>query len=331
MPKISDPRNIVLIRTDRIGEVLLSTVAVDALRERYPGARVSFVTSAYSKPLLDGRKDISEVITFDTSGRGKVISRAVGLAAILRRRRFDTAVVFNPHKILHLACFLAGIRRRAGYDRKWGFLLDRTVPDERDRGVKHEIEYTMDLLRVLDVEKGPPAPHLHVSEGSEAELEDLLKMKGVKLEGRFIAVHPGSSNPAKIWPAERYAELIRRIRSELHLPVAVLGDKDERDLAGRIISDSGADVIDLAGALDLGQLTALLKRSALFVGNDTGPMHMAAALGVPVVAIFGRNIPGVSPARWRPWGAGHVVFHEDSLRSITVDAVFGAVKKKMSE
>ena len=129
--------------------------------------------------------------------------------------------------------------------------------------------------------------------------------------------------------------------------VAILGDKKEKDLAESVIFKSGVDAINLSGALTLKQLAAFLKKAVLFIGNDTGPMHMAAALDVPVIAIFGRNQPGVSPSRWRPIGHSNVVFHEDSgcfpcydtecpyeykcLRAVTVEAVFEAAQKIVEE
>ena len=339
--------NIVILRTDRIGEVLLSTVAVDAVKRRYPEARVSFVTSEYSRPVIEGRADIERIITVDTMKKGENFVKAAKLASSVRKGGFDTAVVLNPHRVLHLACFLAGIPRRVGYDRKWGFLLTDKAPDERDKGEKHEIEYTMELLGKLDIKDAPPSPQLSVREKSEKSVEEVLSRMGVDKASRLVAVHPGSSNPAKIWPPENYAGLIRRILSELDCRIAVIGSKVEKDLDEGIIREADKEVIDLTGALDLKELAALLKRSAVFVGNDTGPMHMAAALGTPVVAIFGRNIPGAGPKRWCPWGKKNVVFHEDPgcdpcydtkcpydhkcLRAVTVDAVFEAVKGLLDE
>ena len=168
MPRKPSPKNIVLIRTDRIGEVLLSTVAVDAIREWYPKARISFVTSAYSMPLLEDREDVEEVIAFETMSRGPALCRAMCLAGALKARRFDTAIIFNPHKALHLGCFLAGIPRRIGYGRKWGGLLTETIEDHRDKGEKHETEYDMDLVRLLGVKGPAPAPRLPISTVREA-------------------------------------------------------------------------------------------------------------------------------------------------------------------
>ena len=159
----------------------------------------------------------------------------------------------------------------------------------------------------------------------------------------LIAVHPGSSNPAKMWPADMYAGLIKRVKMELGCEIAVLGSEEEKLIAESVIGAAGIKAHDLTGKFDLKELAAFIGKCGLFIGNDTGPMHMAAALGIPVIAIFGRNIPGVSPRRWGPWGENNVVFHENPgcdpcydskcpydykcLSAITVDAVFEAVKR----
>ncbi|MFH1552542.1 MAG: lipopolysaccharide heptosyltransferase II [Candidatus Omnitrophota bacterium] len=343
MLKKTNLKNIVILRTDRIGEVLLSTMAVTAVKRQYPECKITFVTSEYSRPLVEGRTDIKEVITADTFTKDRWVSKALVLAGILRREKLDAAVILNPHKMLHLACFLAGVPRRIGYDRKWGGLLTDKIIDERDKGEKHEVEYTMDLMRLLGIECAAPAPRLFVAEETASAVGDLLAKKGIGSGKPLVAVHPGSSNPAKIWPYQNYAQLIRRVRDELDCCVAVLGTGEERVLAGKIAREAGTDVLDMAGELSLKELAAFIKRSVLFIGNDTGPMHMAAALRVPVIAIFARNIPGVSPKRWRPWGDGHVVFHEAQqcdpcydadcpydyrcMKAVTTDAVFEAVKE----
>ncbi len=345
MPKKIDPKNIVIMRTDRIGEVLLSVVAIDALKKRCPDSSISFVTSEYSKPLLEERSDIKEIITMDTLTRRGWLAKSRHLADLLRKRKFDTAVVLNPHKLLHLACFLAGIPIRVGYNRKWGFLLTKKIEDSRDSGKKHEIEYTMDLLSLLDAKDSSPRPALYVNEEAKNSVDELLREKNIRKDRPIVAIHPGSSNPAKIWSYERYGELVNKIDAEFDPNIVIIGDRGEKHISDKIIGQVKEKVIDLTGRLSLKELIAFLSKIDLFIGNDTGPMHMAAALNIPVIAIFGRNIAGVSPVRWGPWGDEHVVFHKHPgcepcydavcphdykcLRAVTVSAVFEAVKQKL--
>ncbi len=342
MPKTNKIRNIVIFRTDRIGEVLLSTVAIDMIKAQYPMAKVSFVTSSYSKPLLEDRDDIENVLIADTFQKGGEIYKALALSGKLRKHGFDTAIILNPHKVLHLACFFAGIPLRAGYDRKWGFLLSRKIQDRRDEGSKHEIQYTHDLLKLLEIDQPVRGPHLPVNKKADESMMNKMAEKGIFSDIKLIIVHPGSSNPSKIWPRDNYVKLIRKIKKELSANVIIVGSVKEKGLSERIISEAGAAITDLTGELSLKELAALLKKCDIFIGNDTGPMHMAAALGVPVIAVFGRNIPGTGPVRWRPWGDKHNVFHHETgcapcrdaaceydhkcLDSITVSDIFNAAE-----
>lgn len=348
MQKLEKIKNIAVIRTDRIGEVLLSTVAVDALRKSYPEAEIYFVTSEYSKPLLDERADISGILTMDTSRGAGVVANALKLASFLKEKKTDMAVVLNPHKALHLGCFLAGVKMRLGYDRKWGFLLNIKAEDTRYEGAKHEIEYTLDLLFLVGVTDPDPFPSITIPSAYNEAAESILKAKGISPGSKIVAIHPGTSNPAKMWPHEWYAELIRKIKAfSDEFAVLVIGGKEEKDLVRKLIDEARDGVIDLSGDLDLKTLAAVLGKCDLFIGNDTGPMHMASSMRVPVIAIFGRNIPGVSPMRWRPWGVENKVFHESPgcepcmdtscpfgykcMRSIGVDEVFEAVREKLGK
>lgn len=313
-------KKIVIFRTDRIGEVLLATSFIDCIKKAYPHADITFVTSKYSRDIVSGRNDVSEVMTVDTFEKGAWFFNAIKFARVLRRKRFDLAIILNPHKLLHLAVFLAGIPLRAGYSRKWGFLLNVTILDERDKGQKHEIEYNMDLLKKLNVEVPIQPPRLVLDKQAEEYIEGLFLNKNIDVRKPLITVHPGSSNPSKMWPKQNYAEVIKRLKKEIDCYISVIGTADERGLADEIISDSGADVLNFSGMFDLKQLAAFLKRSTIFISNDTGPMHMAAALNVPVIALFGRKIQGASPKRWRPWGDNHTIFYKDACCEKCKDA-----------
>ncbi|MDD5634917.1 MAG: glycosyltransferase family 9 protein, partial [Candidatus Omnitrophica bacterium] len=208
-------KNIIIFRTDRLGEVLLSTVCVDVLKKNFLDASISFVTSEYSRPLLEDRKDLKEIFIFDTIDKRPGIVDAFRLARQLRRGKYDLAVVLNPHKMLHLACFLAGIPLRLGYNRKWAFFLNRKIADNRNEGEKHEIEYTMDLLRVLDIDQTPEELSLPVGKDAESRLVEILKNEKLNFDRPLVVIHPGSSNPAKVWPKENYAELIRELSGSI--------------------------------------------------------------------------------------------------------------------
>jgi lipopolysaccharide heptosyltransferase II len=337
--------NIAIFRTDRIGEVLLSSVAVDAIKEKHPSSKIFFITSDYAKPLLEDRDDIYEIITFDTINKGKSFLEAINLAKKLYDRRIDTALVLNPHKMIHLACFLAGVTNRIGYNRKLGILLNKKIEDEREKGIKHEIEYTKDLLKFLDIEKDKHSPRIPANAEAEKKISGIILDKQIALNKPVIVIHPGSSNPAKMWARDNYADLICKIKKEIESTVCVIGSSAENDLCEDIIQKSKSDVLNFAGELNIKELVSLIRHANLFIGNDAGPMHIASSVNVAVIAIFGRNIPGVSPVRWGPHGDDDIVFHNDPgcrpcqdtlcpyefqcLTAISSDMVLNAVKKKI--
>ena len=335
-------KHFAVFRTDRLGEVLLSTVAIDAIKKVYPRSDISFITSGYSRDIIEGRDDVREVLTVDTSSKKRWIHKAFQLAAVLRKKDIDVAVVLNPNKILHLACFVARIPVRLGYSRKWGFLLNKTLLDERDIGDKHEIEYTMDLLSVIGINVPASGPRLPVDKDAMKRTDEFLEKEGVGAGEGLIVIHPLSSNPSKVWDENNFTELLTKIRKKTDVPVVLIGEPGERSRADEIIEVAGGGALNLAGLVDIKGLICVLSKAVLFIGNDAGPMHMASALGIPIVAIFGRNILGVSPKRWGPWGKDNVVFHEADcekcydgdcpnerkcLKDVTVDMVYGAVRK----
>ncbi|MFH1846961.1 MAG: glycosyltransferase family 9 protein [Candidatus Omnitrophota bacterium] len=339
---MEDYKKIVIMRTDRIGEVLLATVAVDSIKKQYPGSEITFVTSDYSRDIIDGRENVRELITVDTFSKKGWLIKALRLACILRKKRFDIAIILNPHKILHFAAFLSGIPLRIGYKRKWGFLLNKTILDTRSSGEKHETEYTMELLKEIGVVPVFSEPRLPVFDSAERFIADIFLQNKINSKDLLVVVHPGSSNPIKMWGKDRYAELIKKIKLEINCTVVIIGSGKEFYLSEDIVKTAEVKAFNFSGMFDLKQLTAFLKNADVFIGNDTGSMHMAAALSVPVVAIFGRNIPGAGPVRWRPYGDKHAVIHKKTgcrdcsdqkcdydrrcLRLVTVFDVYNAVK-----
>jgi heptosyltransferase-2 len=326
--QIDNIKNIVIFRTDRIGEVLLATPVIEALRERFAGAGLTFVTSAYSRDLLEDRADIDEIICFDTIEKKPPLWSAFSLASKLRKRHFDMAVIINSHRILHLAVFLAGIRYRAGFDRKWGMLLNCKTEDKRQEGMIHEVEYNIGLLKTVGIETKPRAPFMPVLSKSAFYVEGLLKQSGVSGSKKIVAIHPGSSNPKKMWPKDYFKRLIKQLVDAGNTDVILVASREEKALCNDISQGFGTSIHDLAGLFTIRKLTAMLKRCDLLVTNDNGAMHIAAAVGTKVIALFNKQLKGSNPTRWGPYGEGHKVFYKP-LTDITPDEVYEAVIEKL--
>ena len=319
---------IVVIRTDRLGETLLTMPAAAALHDALPQARISLLVQPDLKPLLAEVPWLDEVLADDPGRSGSWWQEALRLRRLLAPRRFDLAVVANSKKASHAAVWLAGIPTRVGYDRKWGRLLTHRVPDRKSLGGRHEVEYNLDLITAL----GVPAPIRHwrlpCSGSAQAEVLQLLEHQGVKASDQFVAVHPWTSNPRKQWPADRYQQLIGRLSQRL--PVAVIGGPDEQRHASSVLPAPMRGVLNLVGRLSLPQLAALLERARLLVSNDSGPVHLASAVNAKTVVLFGSSDPSTGPGRWGPWGAGHTVICKPSVEMITFEEVMAAVEEELS-
>ena len=347
---LGNARRILFIRTDRLGETILNLPAVSALKAALPGSSVTLLVHPDLQPLLAHLPIIDQVMACPTVSAGAWWLRAWQLARLLKPHRFDVAVVSNPKKELHAAVRLAGIPRRVGYNRKWGWLLTDRLPDRKALGDRHEVQYNLDLVRALGLPVSVPQWQWPPFERERSDVRQLLAQQRISLSEPFVAIHPWSSNPRKEWPAERFQELIRRLTSQTGLRVVVIGGPDERRQVPAVLPQ-GAAAADLVGRLTLTQLAALLQCAALLVSNDSGPVHLAASVGTPTVVLFGSPDDATGPRRWGPWptppagptgepggaatarggpgGSGHVVICQPSMDAISVDEVLASVMQRL--
>lgn len=325
-PRAAAP-TLLVVRTDRLGETLLTLPLLEALRAARPGWHLAMLVHPALRELFEGHPAIDEVLAEPSLG-SPWWRRAARLAQLWRSWRIETIVISNPKKEYHLAAWLAGIRRRIGYRQKWAGLLTRALPNQKPLGAHHELEYNLELLAAFDVPR-PSTPTLRLP----VSLSDDQRV-GATLEGlfghspdRLVAVHPWTSDARKQWPAERFAELIARVRAGRDARVVLIGGEAERPRARALnLADTG--VADLTGCLSLRESAALLRRACVLVSSDSGPAHLATAVGTPVVALFGAESGATGPTRWRPWGPGHTVITKPSMSSITVDEVFNAMRTR---
>lgn len=276
-----------------MGDLLLTLPAVHAIRQGFPSARVTLLIQEGLRPLLEGHPDIDELWTTPPH-RSRSWIDAARWRGRLRKEQFDAVVIFNPTGTFHLAAFLAGIPLRVGYDRKLGFLLTRRIPDTKAARKLHESEYNLELVRLLGNAPDEPAMTLPVSDAADRLARRLLESHGVSSSQWPVAIHPWTSNPAKSWPLNSFLEVAHRLSraGEAVLLIGEPGDAASMETAG---------LIDLIGKIPLGTLPALLKRCRLLVSNDSGPAHVAAAVGTPTLVVAPREHEPVL-RRWRPLG-----------------------------
>ena len=323
-------RRALFIRTDRLGETLLTLPAIAALKRALPDAALTLLVQPDLAPLLTGADGVGDIIAFAHAPREPWWREAIRLGRRLRPHRFDLVVVSNPKKELHLAAWLAGIPLRVGYGRKWGWLLTHRLADRKALGDRHEVEYNLELVRALGLPAAASGRQLPRFTREQGDVLRLLDPHGIGASTPFIAVHPWSSNPDKAWPADRYQGLIERAAGTLDMPVVLIGGPEEAKGAPSLMPEGRASVVNLVGRLSLTQLAALLERARVLVSNDSGPVHLAAAVQTRTLVLFGTAAAATGPARWGPWGRGHTVIWKPSMDAITVDEVFAALSTMLT-
>lgn len=303
---------ILITRTDRLGDLVLSTPVFEALRRCFPGAHLACLTLLENRAVVEGNPHLNEIILYDKRGSEKGWWGNLCFARRLKRKCFEAVVHLHPTNRMHWIGWLAGIPVRIGYQKKNAWTLTHSIGDKKHEGTKHESEYNFDLLKFLGVET-PAAitPHFPLHEKDRASLRLLLRNLGFDPERPYAVMNPSASCPSKIWPAERFARLADELKEKFGLEMALIGSRADRTFAVRVKEFAESRVTDLGGKLSLGMLGWFLKGSRLLVSNDSGPVHVARALGTPVLSIFGRNLAGLSPRRWGPLGDSARVIHKE--------------------
>jgi heptosyltransferase-2 len=293
---------ILVIRNDRFGEFLLNIPAIRALKVTYPQAKISLAVSPAVYELAGAVECADEVVVWDEQFRRG-----------LRKQKFDACVILNPTKEAHWAGFRAGIPVRVGYNRKWGFLLTHRLKDTKHLGDRHEVDCNLELVGLIGAKTLDKTIKVKVNGSLFHELA------GQKI----VAIHPFTSDPVKQWPVERFKNLALRFRRELGLGVVIVGLSQD-------IFDMGEGIVNMVNKTSLVELAALLKRCSLLVSCDSGPMHLAAAVGIPVAALFRNDLPGKTAKRWGPQGEGHTVIEKSNLIDINVDEVFNRARERVT-
>lgn len=278
----------------------MTTPALAGFRDAFPDARIALLAKPPVAELFRHHPDVDEVIVYERPGRHEGISGRLRLGGELRRRRFDGALLLQNAFDAALLAFLARIPERAGYPTDGRrILLTLPVPLTRDILERHEVEYYLCLLDGLGIPRPvPPSLKLAVTEEEREAMATRLASLGLERGAPIIAINPGATyGSAKRWYPDRFAAVADALSAEWRAGVVVVGTTAEVPLAGEIEAATRTPLVNLAGKTTVRELIALLSLSSFLVTNDSGPMHIGAALGVPLVAIFG-------PTDWRrtsPW------------------------------
>lgn len=288
-------KNILIINLGGIGDILLSIPALKAIRKHYTGSNISMLVAPRSYDLVKDLTFIDNIYIFSPNFRGEFFLRGIfkdlSVLLALRKVGFDLAINMRPMVSKRSASkmkFILNVinpRIKAGRDTEGrGNFFDIKIW-ETCISQKYDLEYNIDIAEALGVEVADRSIEIKIEEESTNKINEILRESGISANDLLIAVHPGGI-PSRRWPMKNFAKAIRGIQERMNCKFIITGGKEEIGLADKLARANGR-AINVAGKLSTKELIALIKRCDFFISNDTGPMHLAAALNVPLVAIFG--------------------------------------------
>ncbi len=306
-------RNILVIQLGDIGDVVLTLPAVRALKEHFPQANIVVAVREKAKELIEDYQWAMDVISINAEKRTwcQEIGYQKQFFLCLRRFHFDLAIDMRTGDRGAVLAFFSGARHKAGFFANDGKLwrnrvFTHLVTSESRQG-RHMIQYYLDPLEACDIKTANIQPEFEVPEGRYQKAIALLKNEGVPSNRPVIAVQPFSLWKYKEWGVDKYIQLIKWLGSEYDLSVIITGSRDERARAGEIIKKCRQNIYNLAGKTSIGTLAAVFKVCKLFIGVDSAGVHIAAAVGLPTVCIFGPS----SYVDWAPRGEQHRVVYKN--------------------
>ena len=334
------PGRILVIRTDRLGDVVLSTPVLTTLREQYPESYIALMVAPFTRELVENHPALNHLMIDDTKGSHKGIFGFFRLVNEIHRHHFDTVMLLHPTLRLAMACRLAGVPHRLGTGyRGYSLLFNHRVFEHRKNAQRHEVDYNLSLVQALTGEQVSGSPNIRATDEARQSIKKRLRQWGLE-PGHFAVLHPGSSGSARDWPADSFTALGTKL-IQSGIQVIITGGKQESHLIQHMVDRMPVPPITAVGDLSIKELTALLEMAAICITNSTGPLHIAAAVDTSTVALFCPITP-CSPIRWGPYGGNHKVLtpevpscprcieeacpYFDCMIRISVDSVFEAVQ-----
>ncbi len=299
-------RHVLCVRLDALGDVLMTTPALRAVKQALPGRRVTLLTSAGGAAIAGMLADVDHTLTYEAPWMKASMPRAnpeaeKHLLERLRAERFDAAIIFtvfsqNPLPAA-LMCYLAGIPLRLAHCREnpYQLLTDWVAETEPEAQLRHEVRRQLDLVATVGCRTVDERLALALSPRDVATVKQRLAAIGLAPKERWIVVHPGASAASRRYPPELYAEAVERLATEHHVGIVFTGSRAEAPLVETIRARLTVPSTSFAGELTLGELAALIAAASLLLTNNTGPAHMAAALATPVVDLYALTNPQHAP------------------------------------
>ena len=319
MPNLLPQARILLVRTDNIGDVLLTTPALASLRRKYPKAFIGYLCRWYTAPLLHQNPAVNQVLKIDEGFPFGVLRK-------IKELKFDASVHFFVEPKSILLTYLAQIPYRIGpLSKGWSGLLTDKVIQNRSKVEKHEAEYNLDLAKECGADTLTFPPNIFLSGIEKREGSQILSSVAGESDLKPVIIHPGPHAHVESWPASSFLELAVKIADRGDKVVFTAG-KGEAKVIEQVQKMGHKNVHAIpAGSLTLRQLAGVISNSRMFIGNSSGPLHIATALAVPTISFFPKRPRVTSAKRWGPFGnhkLNHVISPANEqlpLSSVTSD------------
>lgn len=328
-----DPRNILIVDFGQLGDVVLSLPALSAIRQRFPRSRITVAVGKSCAPIVelaacaDATLIVDRVALRDGPKPWAVI-RIVRLVKEVRRTHFDFVIDLHSMSETNLLGFLSGASLRL-YARRPGRSLDflsnfRPQPTIEDRS-SHAIDRYLNVIAPLGIKEAPRVPKLVTRPVDDAAVEQMLKRERANAGVPLVGLFPGAGHPSRRWPLDHFVELAGKLARETDVRIVVFAGPEERSLVKEMREKFGRDTI-IFDRLSIPQLAAALARLSVFISNDTGPMHIAYAVGASVVLLLDRR----APDSYLPVAGRHQIIYSSMIQDVPIDEVYGAARELLA-
>lgn len=330
---------ILVVRTDRMGDVLLATPVPRALKMASADDHVTMMVAPYARPVLEKNPYVDDIFEYasDESDRD--------LIGRLKKGNYDVVVLLHPTFRLAWVLARAGIPRRIGTaSRVYSVLFSERISLRRSVSTLHEADCNLAMVKSFCKTSEDWLPEIFIDDAEKKSARENLEKLGLNSQ-RFAVIHPGSGGSARNWPVHCFSSLADAVQSGMGMKVLITGGPGEERLVTEMASLMSSTPVTVSGGFGIRELAVVLENARLLVTNSTGPMHLAAAVGIPVVAIFCPMV-GCSPRRWGPLGNGNAVLmpdvvackkcigekcvHYDCMERVSVDSVLGVAESLLT-
>lgn len=326
---------ILCVRPDGMGDVLMTSPAFRALKETYPQTQLSLLTSPSGEAIAQFIPEIDEVITvkvpWEKMENGTTTSKDfLDLIQLLKQKKFDRAIIFTTFSqnalLSALLCYLADIPQRLAYSSRkpYALLTDWIQDTEPHQTIRHEVKRQLELVKYIDATTSNTRLSLQIPLSAKKSLEKILAKKNISLTKPIILLHPGANSVKRQYSPSGFAQIALRL-NDLGYQVICTGNENEITLANHIISESKNTVVSLAGSLSLAEFIVLISISSLLISNNTGPVHIAAAVQTPIIDLYAltnpQHTPWQVPARVLYFQVAKSLQHEVVENSIPAHAL----------